>query len=407
MRVLVLSSVFPNSRDPRVGVFVKERIARVAQHCKIIVVAPVAWFPFSAFIRGTHWYSVPRSESFDNLQVYHPRVVSVPGIVKSLDGIFYFISVLPFLCRLHRKFPFDLIDAHFVYPDGVAACLLAKWFSCPITITLRGTIGKLAKFLLRRQQIQWALARASLVFSVSRSLQEIAVELGCDRQKTRVIPNGIDCKLFRPLDRVEARNRLGIPLDRTVLLSVGALCERKGHHRIMQVLPRLVAAQPNLLFVVVGGPGAEGDTGPNLKRLSRELGMDPYVRLVGARPHDEIAEWLAAADTFCLATSNEGMANVLVEALSCGIPVVTTRVGGNSELVQDGVNGLLVSHGDSDALQKTLLNAFNRKWNRESISRTMTGKTWEATATQLAQEWRTLTGTDSREIASQQVSEGA
>jgi len=387
MRVLVLSSVFPNSRDPLFGVFVKERIARVAQHCKVIVVAPVAWFPFGAQIRGTDQQSVPQSEFIDNLHVYHPRFFSVPGIFKSLDGFFYFLSVLPFLCHLRRELPFDLIDAHFVYPDGVAACLLAKWFSCPITITLRGTIGKLAQFLLRRQQIQWALASASLVFSVSRSLQEIAVELGCDRQKTRVIPNGIDCKLFRPLDRVEARNRLGIPLDRTVLLSVGALCERKGHHRIMQVLPRLVAAHPKLLFVVVGGPGAEGDTGPNLKRLSQELGMDQYVRLVGARPHDEIAEWLAAADTFCLATSNEGMANVLVEALSCGIPVVTTRVGGNAELVQDGVNGLLVSHGDSDALRKALLNAFQRKWDRESISRTMTGRTWDASADQIVKEW--------------------
>jgi len=155
----------------------------------------------------------------------------------------------------------------------------------------------------------------------------------------------------------------------------------------MQVLPRLVAAHPKLLFVVVGGPGAEGDTGPNLKRLSQELGMDQYVRLVGARPHDEIAEWLAAADTFCLATSNEGMANVLVEALSCGIPVVTTRVGGNAELVQDGVNGLLVSHGDSDALRKALLNAFQRKWDRESISRTMTGRTWDASADQIVKEW--------------------
>jgi glycosyltransferase involved in cell wall biosynthesis len=175
----------------------------------------------------------------------------------------------------------------------------------------------------------------------------------------------------------------------------------------MQVLPRIVAAYPKLLFVVVGGPGAEGDTGPNLRRLSQEIGMDQYVRLVGARPHDEIAEWLAAADIFCLATSNEGMANVLVEALSCGIPVVTTRVGGNAELVQEEVNGLLVSHGDSEALQNALLNAFQRKWDRESISRSMTGRTWDATAMQLAREWRSLTGTDRRAIASQHLSEGA
>lgn len=407
MRVLVLSSVFPNSRDPLFGIFVKERIMHVAQSCEVIVVAPVAWFPFNHFIRGINRSAVPRYEVEHNLQVYHPKFFSVPGLFKSLDGIFYFLSILPLLCRLRREFPFDLIDAHFVYPDGVGACLLGKWFRCPVTITLRGTIGKLAKFLLRRKQIQWALATASRVFSVSRSLQEIAVDLGCDREKTRVIPNGIDCKVFQPLDQVEARNRMGIPLDRTVLLSVGALCERKGHHRIMQALPRLVAAHANLLFVVVGGPGAEGDMGPFLKRLSRELGVDRHVRLVGARPHHEIAEWLAAADAFCLATSNEGMANVLVEALSCGIPVVTTRVGGNAELVQDGVNGLLVSHGDSDALQNALLKALQGKWDRDRVSRTMTGRTWDATAMQIAQEWRSLTGTDSRAVEPRRMSESA
>jgi len=407
MRILVLSSVFPNSRDPLFGVFVKERIARVAQHCKVIVVAPVAWFPFGALIRGTDRQGVPRSEFIDNLHVYHPRFFSVPGIFKSLDGLFYFLSVLPLLRRLHQEFRFDLIDAHFVYPDGVGACLLAKWFDCPITITLRGTIGKLAKFFLRRKQIQWALATASRVFSVSRSLQEIAVHLGCDPQKTRVIPNGIDCRVFRPLDQVEARNRLGIPLDRMVLLSVGALCERKGHHRIIQVLPRVVAAYPKLLFVVVGGPGAEGDTGPILKRLSQELGMDQYVRLVGARPHDEIAVWLAASDTFCLATSNEGMANVLVEALSCGIPVVTTRVGGNPELVQVGINGLMVSHSDSEELQNALHYVFQRKWDRESISRTLTERSWEATADQIVQEWRPLIRVGSIEKKPQHLSASA
>jgi glycosyltransferase involved in cell wall biosynthesis len=407
MRVLVLSSVFPNSRDQLFGVFVKERIVQVARHCQVIVVAPVPWFPFGSLIRGTHRHAVPRLESIDNLQVYHPRFFSVPGLFKSLDGVFYFISVLPLLLGLHREFPFDLIDAHFVYPDGVAACLLAKWFGCPVTITLRGTIGKLAKFFLRRKQIQWALASASRVFSVSRSLQEIAVQLACDPQKTRVVPNGIDCNVFQPLDRVQARNRLGIPLDRIVLLSVGALCERKGHHRIMQVLPRLISVHPNLLFVAVGGPGAEGDMGPSLARLSHELGLDQYVRLVGARPHHEIAVWLAAADLFCLATSNEGMANVLVEALACGVPVVTTRVGGNAELVQDGVNGLLVSHGDTEALQGAVLEALHRKWLRESVARTVTGRTWDATAAQITQEWRALIGMNSRAVESPYLSGSA
>ena len=405
MRVLVLSSVFPNGRDPLFGVFVKERIVRVAEHCQVIVVAPIPWFPFAGLIRRSHPRDVPRSEVIDKLQVYHPKFFSVPGLFKSLDGFFYFVSLWPLLRRLRREFPFELIDAHFVYPDGVGACLLGRWFGCPVTITLRGTIGKLAKFLLRRKQIQWALGTASRVFSVSRSLQEVALRLGCDPLKTRVVANGIDTEVFRPMDKVAARSRRGIPLDRAVVLSVGALCERKGHHRIIQVLPRLVADQPNLLLIVVGGPGAEGDMGAQLRQLSEQLKVEPNVRLVGTRPHAEIADWLAAADVFCLATSNEGMANVLVEALSCGIPVVTTRVGGNAELVQDGINGLLVPYGDGAALQKALLKALRKKWQRDIVSSTMKGRTWNAAAAQITQEWRALMGTDRETLASSHLSE--
>jgi teichuronic acid biosynthesis glycosyltransferase TuaC len=390
MRVLVLSSVFPNLRDPLFGVFVKERITRIFQHCQVIVVAPIPWFPFGTLIRRSERRNVPAFEMIDGLPVYHPRFLSVPGILKSLDGVFYFISLLPSLVRLRREFAFDLIDAHFVYPDGVGACLAGKWFRCPVTITLRGTIGKLARFALRRRQIQWALSTARRIFCVSRSLQGIALELGCDRQKVRVIPNGVNSVVFRPMEKVAARTRLGLPLERCILLSVGGLCERKGHHRIIEVLPELLMRHPDLLLIVVGGPGPEGDMGPELMRLIKKLEMEPHVYLAGARPHDEIASWLAASDLFCLATRNEGMANVVVEALSCGVPVVTTRVGGNAEVVQDGVNGYLVDFGDSRGLQEAILNALGKDWKREDVLKSMSGRTWSAVAEQIFEEWQQL-----------------
>jgi teichuronic acid biosynthesis glycosyltransferase TuaC len=404
MRILTLSTVFPNPKDPLFGIFVKERIKRVAEHCEVVVVAPVPWFPLNRLFRGAKRSAVLRYEIQDGISVYHPKFFSVPGVYKSLDGFFYFLSVFLLVCRLRQESPFDLIDAHFVYPDGVAASLLAKYFGCPITITLRGTIGKLSKFLLRRKQIQWALRVATRVISVSRSLQEIAVGLGCDPQKMRVIPNGIDGSVFHPLNKTEARQRLGLPLNRTILLSVGALCERKGHHRVVEILPQVIAQQPDLLFVVVGGPGVEGDTGPLLKRLSVDLGIEKHFQLAGPRPHDEIAYWLAAADVFCLATSNEGMANVLIEALACGVPVVTTRVGGNAELVECRKNGFLVNLGDSGALQNALLEAVQREWDRVSIARAMAGRTWAAAASQVVQEWQVSSGFASREIKSQHLS---
>ncbi len=142
----------------------------------------------------------------------------------------------------------------------------------------------------------------------------------------------------------------------------------------------------------MGGAGVEGDTGPLLSRLSVDLGMERHLRLVGPRPHEEVAEWLAAADLFCLATSNEGMANVLVEALSSGLPVVTTRVGGNAELISAGANGLLVPPGDAAALQSALHQALQTSWDRNRIAGAMTGRTWEASAAQIVREWDGLLG---------------
>ena len=387
MRILVLSSVFPNSKDPLFGVFVKERIQRAAASCELIVVAPVAWFPFNRMLRGERRSAVPRREIHEGLTVYHPKFFSAPGVCKSLDGLFYYLSVLPLLRRLRREFAFDLIDAHFVYPDGLAACLLAKTFACPVTITLRGTIGKLAKFFFRRKQVQWALRFATRIVTVSESLRDIAVELGCDQGKIEIIPNGVDGTLFRRSDQADARRRLGLPPDATILLSVGALSLRKGHQRVLEVLPRLIAAYPRLLYVVIGGGGVEGDTGPLLRRMSAEAGVETHVHLVGSLPHVEIADWLAAADLFCLATSNEGMANVLVEALACGLPVVTTRVGGNAELITTGENGLLVPLGDPEELFRALLRALKERWNRDRIAAAMQGRTWEATAAQVVYQW--------------------
>ena len=138
MRVLVLSSVFPNPPQPNLGVFVRQRMRQVARHCDVVVAAPVPWFPMNRWIRGSRWAGIPWVEQQDGLTVHHPRVFSVPGFAKALDGFFYFASLLPFAVRLRRRFAFDVIDAHFAYPDGLGAVLLGRALHTPVVITLRG-----------------------------------------------------------------------------------------------------------------------------------------------------------------------------------------------------------------------------------------------------------------------------
>jgi len=178
MKVLVLTTVFPNCKQPTLGTFIRERMFRVAKECELKVVAPVPWFPFARYLKTNYRPLVPRNEIQQGIEVYHPRFFSVPGVLKCLDGLFLFLSLLSPLKRIRNDFDFDIIDAHFSYPEGLGAVLLAWFFNRPVTITLRGTIVPLSKYLLRRVQIIYALRNATKIFSVSNSLKKRAVSLG-------------------------------------------------------------------------------------------------------------------------------------------------------------------------------------------------------------------------------------
>src|SRR5439155_4865553 len=222
MKVLVLSVAFPSASRPTYGVFVRERVRHVAARMEVVVVAPVPWFPFNRLFRGDALATTPLVEVQDGLTVYHPRVACLPGVGKTLDGVLYALSLVAFISRLRRSFAFDVIDAHFTYPDGVAAVLLGKLFHTPAVITIRGTHDiRNARSPLRRIQIRSALPAAAGVIAVSDSTRPFAEQLGIDGRRIRVIPNGIDTDRFLPGNRADARAQLGLPADRTILLSVG------------------------------------------------------------------------------------------------------------------------------------------------------------------------------------------
>ncbi|HXG02282.1 MAG TPA: glycosyltransferase [Candidatus Binatia bacterium] len=390
MKVLVLSSVFPNPRQPALGVFVRERARRMARACAMQVVAPVPWFPLNGLIRGPRFTGIPPLERQDGLTVHHPRAFSVPRYLKSLDGLFYAASVAPVLARLRRDFAFDVIDAHFAYPDGLAGVLLGRLFRVPVMVTLRGSIVRLATYATHRPQLRWTLARASAVVSVSRSLRDVAVALGRPPERIRVIPNGVDTGRFRPLDRAAARAACGLPADRTVLLAVGGVYDGKGHHLVVEALPRLVRRYPDLLYVVVGAERPGERYRERLGALAERLGVARHLRLAGPRPPEELPAWYSAADLFCLATRSEGWANCLLEALACGLPVVTTRVGGNPEIVRDGVDGLLVPWGDVAALAEAIEAALERPWDRGALVAHAATHSWDETAARALEELRAL-----------------
>jgi glycosyltransferase involved in cell wall biosynthesis len=388
MRILILSSVFPNQAKPTFGVFVKNRARRVARYGEVVVVAPIAWFPFNHWIRGVKGAEIPFEENQEGLKVYHPRFFCTPVLGKCFDGLFYFLSIVFFVCRLRKQFAFDFIDAHFSYPDGVGAGLLSKIFRTPLFVTLRGTHDiRHAGYLLRKPQIQFALNSANEVICVSESLKKFAQGLGIADERLRVIPNGIDENEFFPGDPLEARQKLGLPAGATILLSVGAFFEGKGHHRVIEVLPELLEKFPRVLLVALGDQSVDPRYFNSVKELIRRKNIEQEVLLVPVQEHAKIRLWMNAANLFCLATSSEGRCNAILEALACGLPVVTTDVGGNRELIEDGTDGVLVSFWDAKAFSAALCRALSEAWNYQAISQRARRVTWEQTTRDIVAEF--------------------
>ena len=243
---------------------------------------------------------------------------------------------------------FDAIDAHYFYPDGVAAALLAKWFDRPLVITARGSdiTQFAADFALPRRMIRWAADQAQGIVTVCAALKSDLVALGADGAKTHVLRNGVDLRGFVPGDRLAARSQWSLPADARVLASVGHLIPRKGHELVIEALTSL----PGTMLLIVGSGPEESA----LKALATRLGLDARVRFLGQMGHNALPAIYSASDVLVLASSNEGWANVLLEAMACGTPVVATDVGGTAELVTSPEAGAIVAERSAAAIARAL-----------------------------------------------------
>jgi len=384
-RVLVFSSLFPNTAQPAAGVFIRERMFRVASRRHLVVVAPRAWFPGQSLLRlfRPHFrpYAV-KVESMSGVSVHRPRYLSFPGVLKSLDGFSMAVSTWWMVRRLIRDHQINVIDAHFAYPDGYAASLLARWTGLPMTLTLRGQEARQSTTPLR-SYLQAAMRGAARIVTVSDALRALALQLGEPSERLQVIGNGIDTDKFSAMGKAEARQRLGLPADARVLVTVGTLIERKGFHRVIETIPRLLSAYPQLQYLVVGGAGPEGDFSQRLKAMVQERGLGDRVHFLGALPPEELKVPLSAADVSVLASGYEGWANVLLEAMACGLPVVATDVGGNSQVVRHEWLGRIVKLGDSDALATAIDEALSMQWDASRIRDYAIANAWDQRIPQL------------------------
>ncbi len=369
MKVLTFSTLYPNSAQPAHGVFVEQRLLRLVASGRIEarVVAPVPWFPSShpRFGRYATFARAPRSEIRNRISVLHPRYPLPPAIGMSAAPLLMAWAARNLLHGLRAGgFRFDVIDAHYLYPDGVAAALLGRWLGVPVVQTARGSdVNVLSRYAFPRRWIRWALRRSAATITVSTALangirREIDPGLA-----PRVIPNGVDLEVFKPLDREQARRSLG--LRGKTLLLVGKLTAPKGQQIAIESLKEL----PDCELLLVG----EGPDEGALRRLAETAGVAARVRFLGTIDHAQLPAWYCAADVTVLPSEREGMPNSVLESLACGTPVIATRVGGVPEVMTDPVAGELLGERTPralvDAVRRLLSAAIDRPRVRDYARR--------------------------------------
>jgi len=389
LKILSLSIEYPNPVRPGFGLFVRSRLQHLGQVADVKVVAPVALLDYSDPHRK--WLrpgSIPVWRLDDHVEVVHPRWVYPPGGTPMNVACLYW-AMLPHLKRLKTEFDFQILDAHFGYPDGVAAALAARALNVPFLVTLRGNEPMFAESALRHRCLRWSLSRAARVIAVSEELKQFALRMGVAPKKARTIGNGVDAAIFYLRDRAAIRAQHGIPPDAKMILCAGALIEAKGHHHVIRALRQLQAEGSDLQLFIAGGATSGGPKFDHvLRNLAAELGLGSRVRLLGWVAPPRLAEFLSAADVFCLASDSEGWPNVIHEALACGAPVVSTRVGAVAEMIPSEQFGFTVEVGDQPALVTALRRALEKPWDRQSIAAWGQARSWKRVAEEVLQEMR-------------------
>ena len=390
LRILTLTTLYPNAAQPTHGVFVENRMRDYASRTGdlVRVVAPVPWFPISARLFGRYgaFARAPSSEVRHGADIDHPRYAIPPKI-----GMTYAAGAM---ARCFEKSAramiaagerFDVIDAHYLYPDGVAAVQAARRLGLPVVITARGSdVSQIAGFPRQRRMIIDAIMKADKTICVAQALKDRLVELGAPGDKIEVARNGVDLGLFRPLDR--DRLRRDMSLQGPTIASVGSLIDRKGHHLVIEAM----TASPDATLIIAG----DGPDKAKLQNLAKALGVDDRVRFLGAVAHEALPEVYNAADLLVLASSREGWPNVLLEAMACGTPAVATDVWGNREVIGDDAAGDLLAARNADAIARAVNERLARPGERRATRAYAEAFSWAETSQKLKRIFDTAVAGD-------------
>jgi glycosyltransferase involved in cell wall biosynthesis len=395
MKVLMLSHMYPSAVNPTAGIFVDEQVRalRALGH-DVRVVSPTGWAPPLVPRYRSH-RAVPGVDTRDGVPVLYPRKLTLPGARLGHRNAHAMRAALAKPLRtVFSRWPFDVIHAHMLVPDGWAAAMVARELCVPVLATSHraDVLDVPARGERSRAQVAEAVELIDQITAVSRAIADAAEALATPMRPVEVVPNGADTAVFMPRDRSEARARLGLADDGPLITFVGKLVPRKGVDALIEAMGLLAArpaGAPRLAMVGIG------ELRPGLEARAAELGIADRIHWAGKVPHDEVAWWMAAGDLFVLPSLSEGLPTVICEVMSCARPAVATAVDGTPEIVRDGETGLLVPPRDPGALADALARLVDdpelaRRMGDRALEIGRETYTWHANAVRTAELYRVI-----------------
>lgn len=378
MNILTVTTLFPNHNDPKHGIFVLTRLRHLKKRfpdITVTVIAPVPWFPFSSKVFGEYskYAGVPDVEVIEGITVYHPRYVVIPKLGMQITPKLLAGSIKSSIRKLLKTQSFDVIDGHYFFPDGVALAEAANEFGIPFTCTARGTdINLIPQNPAAKEKILKVFAKASHLMAVCHALKEEMCKLGAEQDSVTVLRNGVDLERFKASNYDQQQNKkIEKGIKQKLVLSIGWLIERKGHYLIIEAIKDL----PDVTLAIAG----DGPDRRALESLAAKYAVTDRVMFLGALPQQQLNDWLQAADASVLASSREGWANVLLESMASGTPVVATRVWGTPEVVASDEVGVLVER-TVPSIAAGLKELLQRDIDRQAVRQYAERFDWDSTS---------------------------
>jgi glycosyltransferase involved in cell wall biosynthesis len=328
----------------------------------------IAYLSIGGHIHTERWLSYFVRRGHDvHLMTVQPEPIEGVAVYDIRTGIplkpLHYAVALGKVKRILARIKPDLLHTHFLTGYGYWGAFsgfhphaLTVWgddvYLTPHTSFMKGVLARAA------------LRRCDLVTGDSADILEKAIEMGAPRDACHVVQWGVDLKAFRPDAPSDVRQRIGIPSDAPLVISIRSFTQPYYNiDLIVRSIPTILERRPSTHFIIAGNEGDDSE----LRALAAGLGIDDRAHFVGKIPHDELPAWLVTSDAFLSVPSVDATAVSLLEAMACGTPVVVSSLDSALEWVTDGESGLVVPPRDQEALETAVLSLIDSPEGRSKL----------------------------------------